>query len=71
MMSAREEEAVRRVERAIALLPATISLYFHGDTASVMRCDETGMAPDPADLEARTDANIGSIETPRCEAGDF
>lgn len=65
-----EEKAVKRVETAIKALPKSIALYFHGDSASVLACDEDGrMLREGTGLSR--EANLGGIQTPRCQAGDW
>lgn len=67
-----EQRAVRRVERALRDLPPTVALYFHGDRASVMDCDEDGYIVGIKDGGyPREAAVLGSINTRRCAAGDF
>lgn len=71
-MTRDEERAVRRVERAIKALPRTVALYFHGEAASVIRCDEDGLIPTGSDgVSIPQEASVGGIATPRCAAGDF
>ncbi|HEV2791298.1 MAG TPA: hypothetical protein VGV69_08395 [Solirubrobacterales bacterium] len=66
-MTAEEQRAVNRVERAIRALPKSITLYFHGPDASVLDCNvEHRSSADPIQ-----ENNIGGIETPRCKAGDW
>jgi len=67
-MTAAEARAVQRVEKAIKALPKSIGLYFNGETASVIACDESGhMIRDGEGFDR--DAIVGGIATPRCKAG--
>lgn len=67
-MSDAEKKAVTRVERAIKALPKSVALYFNGDTATVIACNEDGFMTRDGEGFDR-DAIVGSIQTPRCEAG--
>lgn len=68
-----ERRAVERVEKAIKRLPESIGLYFHGDTATVLECDEDGRMrrKDTGDRDFDPAATLESIQTPRCAAGDW
>lgn len=68
-LTEKERRAVDQVERAIAALPKTIALYFHGDTASVVRCGSDGRMLTEDGF--RLAQGIKSIGTPRCAAGDY
>lgn len=71
-MTPEEARAAKRVERAIAALPKTIALYFHGDNASVMDCDLDGyIVGIQGGGYPREAAVLDSINTRRCAAGDF
>lgn len=69
-MTPHEHQAVQRVERAIKRLPESIGIYFNGDSATVIDCDEDGRMLrrgegfDP-------DAILDGFDTPRCEAGGW
>jgi hypothetical protein len=69
-LTAAEEKAVKRVEAAIEALPKSIALYFHGQGASVVACESDGALPIKG-VGIDRSANLGSIDTPRCEAGDW
>lgn len=67
-----ERRAVKRVEEAIAAMPDTVALYFHGSTTSVMDCDADGRIVGVAKAGYPSEsAALGSINTRRCAAGDF
>jgi hypothetical protein len=67
-MTDAEEKAVARVEKAVKALPETVALYFNGDSASVIACNQDGFMRRDGEGFDR-DAICGSINTPRCEAG--
>ncbi|HYJ22992.1 MAG TPA: hypothetical protein VEW07_13330 [Solirubrobacterales bacterium] len=67
-MTDAERKAVERVQRAIKALPKSIAIYFNGDTASVIACNEDGFMRRDGEGFDR-DAICGAIWTPRCEAG--
>jgi hypothetical protein len=71
-MTPTEQRAVRRVQRAIAQMPKTIGLYFHGDSATVLACDDDGiMLRKEGGEDFDPDATLDVFDTPRCAAGDW
>lgn len=70
-MTTHEEQAVRRVERAIKRLPESLALYFHGDEATVIACDDDGQMFRKNGDDVDPDATLDIIKTSRCKAGDW
>lgn len=70
-LTSHERTAVERVERAIKRLPDSIGIYFHGDSATVLDCNEDGYMRrlDGGDFDR--EAILETITTPRCAAGDW
>lgn len=65
-----ERIAIDRVERAIKRLPDSVALYFHGDDATVLACDEDGKIIRDGE-EIDRDSILTTIYTPRCIAGGW
>jgi hypothetical protein len=70
-LTTHERQAVARVERAIGRLPESIAIYFHGDDATIMECDEDGRIRRLHDGQGDYDreAILETMRTPRCAAG--
>lgn len=70
-LTTHERQAVDRVERAIKRLPDSIAIYFHGDSATILDCDEDGQMQrlHGGDGDFDHEAILETISTPRCAAG--
>jgi hypothetical protein len=69
-MTTHERQAVQRVERAIGRLPESVAIYFHGEDATVLACDDDGkIVRDGQEIDH--DAILTTMRTPRCIAGGW
>jgi hypothetical protein len=53
-------------------MPMSIGLYFHGDSATVLACDDDGiMLRKEGGEDFDPDATLDVFDTPRCAAGGW